>query len=151
MSDQPTPISDLDDFLADEEMLAVARDQGRDLMADSIDGYMSEGGEFRSYDLADRLTKKLNLAGWWFVHGGDVERMISQEHPFNVKMKERADAAEAECERLRAVVEAAKEVGDSDFRKLLELLGREGHDEAALRVLNFRKALAKLDNLEGER
>jgi len=60
--------------------------------------------------------------------------------------------AAANPETILALVEvcqAAQEVGDSNFRKLLELLGREGHDEAALRVLNFRKALAKLDNLGG--
>lgn len=71
----------------------VSRDQGRDLMADIIDAYMSEGGEFRSYDLADRIQRRLNGSGWWFVHGGDVERMISQEHPFNARMADQLNAA----------------------------------------------------------
>ena len=34
----------------------------RDLLAEVIDGYMTQGGEFRSYDLADRLRRKLPTA-----------------------------------------------------------------------------------------
>ncbi len=78
------------------------RDQGRDRMADVIDEYMSEGGEFRSYDLADRLLRKLNGSGWWFVWGSDVERMISEEHPFNASM---AADRQRYADALRSIVD----------------------------------------------
>ena len=112
----------LDDLRATIEQLTTecderleqdfARDQGRDLMADAIDAYMAEGGEFRAYDLADRLTRKLNQGGWWFVHGGDVERMISQEHPFNARMAEQNRDLTAEIEKQQRTRLAAERSRD---------------------------------------
>lgn len=51
---------------------AGTRDQGRDLMANAIDSYVSEVVEARPYDLADRIIRTLNQRGWWFVWGADV-------------------------------------------------------------------------------
>jgi hypothetical protein len=57
---------------------------------------------------------------------------------------ERAEKAEAERDRFRAVVESAQAVGDSNFRKLEEALRKGSWGGAADRVQEFRKILAAL-------
>jgi hypothetical protein len=37
--------------------MADAHEPDRDKLAEAIDAYMSKGGEFRAYDLADRLIR----------------------------------------------------------------------------------------------
>jgi hypothetical protein len=54
----------------EEQRIAV-----RDLLADTIDTYMMQGGEYREYDLADRIQKTLHERGWWVVWGATVAHM----------------------------------------------------------------------------
>lgn len=99
--------------------------------------YANFGDEVRPFGIATHDWDERGDVGWEI---GAVEN--EADAAFIAAFNPEVTAALVE------VAQAAQEVGDSNFRKLLELLGREGHDEAALRVLNFRKALAKLDNLE---
>lgn len=57
----------------EEQRLAV-----RDLMADTIDEYMGEGGEFRAYDLADRLQKTFFERGWWIKWGAQIAHILDR-------------------------------------------------------------------------
>jgi hypothetical protein len=61
---------------------------------------------------------------------------------------DRAEKAEGDRDLYWAVVDAAQEIGDSNFRRLENSLRKGGWYEPADRIQEFRKALAALNEPE---
>jgi hypothetical protein len=80
-------------------------------------------------------------AGAVIIHNNRLRAIL-------VESEERAERAEAELARYRAVVDAAKSIGDSNFRRLENLLREHSWAVAADRVQGFRKALEDIFQAE---
>lgn len=134
MTDSPDSLQSeqLSDFFASTE----TEDQARDLLADIIDAYMSEGGEFRAYDLVDRIHRRLNESAWWLVPAENLKGLISE-----------VDALTTRLALAQAVVEAAERRFNCPQTVRIANGWERIYNEA---VIQFRASLAALRESETE-